>query len=109
MDLGKPEISLAVSDLSQSLAFYQAFGFRVCEGEKGEGWLVLELGAFRLGLYEGHIPQNMLTFQGGNVTTLTKELVARGVDLVSGPEREGDGTTGAVLRDPDGNLIYLNT
>lgn len=36
MKLGKPEISLAISDIKASLAFYEALGFKRVEGAEEE-------------------------------------------------------------------------
>lgn len=109
MNLGKPELSLNVRDLSASLAFYQSLGFNIARGDQSAGWLVVERDGLHIGLYQGHIDCNLLTFNGGDVEAVARELAAKGVTLASGPEKESDGTVGAMLWDPDGNLIYLNS
>jgi len=50
-----------------------------------------------------------MNFRGGDVFKLTAELKARGLKITEGPLTEEDGSAGAILHDPDGNEIYLNT
>ena len=109
MKLGQPEISLNVKSVSDSLAFYQELGFEIVEGEQSECWFVLEQGSVRIGLYEGHISSNRMTFFCGDVEGKVSELCSKGMNIESGPEKEDDNTIGATLLDPDGNLIYLNS
>jgi len=109
MDLGRFELSLNVADLERSVKFYERLGFTAAGGDPTEGWRVMTHGNCRLGLYQGHLAADTLTFRGGDVFALARELEGRGLTLESGPEVEIDGSAGAVLRDPDGNSIYLNT
>ncbi len=109
LNLGRFELSLNVTDLERSVEFYERLGFTAVEGDPAEGWRIMINGDLRLGLYRGHIPANLLNFRGGDVFALARELKMRGVVLESGPEIESDGSAGASLRDPDGNLVYLNT
>jgi len=109
MKLGTPEISLAVRSLEDSIAFYQALGFRRVEGEESEGWLVLEHGGVRIGLYQGQITRNSLTFFGGDVQGIAETLAGAGYDMKEPPAKEEDGSTGATVEDPDGNLLYFNS
>ncbi len=109
MKLERGEISLKVKSLAESFLFYQELGFELVEGERSEGWLVVEQGGVRVGLYEGHISSNRMTFFCGDVEGNVSALRSKGVKFESDPMRESDGSIGASLRDPDGNLIYLNT
>lgn len=109
IDLGRCELCLNVSDVARSRAFYEKLGFRPVGGDEAEGWRILTNGDQRLGLYQGHITEPMLNFRGGEVFPLARELQARGIELESGPEIEADQSAGAMLRDPDGFAIYLNT
>ncbi len=108
MKLGTPEISLAVADIKASLAFYESLGFKRVEGIEEEQWVVLAQDGLRIGLYEGHVDENSLTFFGGDVNAIAGKLHAAGFDLKTGPETEEDGSVGAKVFDPDGNLIYFN-
>lgn len=109
MKLGKPEISLVVSNLKSSLAFYESLGFSRVEGSEDEKWVVLEQPNIRIGLYEGHIEENSITFFGGDVEAIATKLHESGHELQSGPVTEDDGSLGAKVADPDGNLLYFNT
>ena len=109
MKLEKTEYSLNVKSLLKSREFYSSLGFQTVEGAEAEGWLVLEKEGSRIGLYEGHIPENALTFFGGDDPAISKHLVSSGYEMLSGPEKEADGSIGATVRDPDGNLIYFNS
>jgi len=109
MKLGSPEISLAVSDIGASLAFYESLGFKRIEGAEEEKWVVVAQPNVRIGLYEGLVDANSLTFFGGDVEAIAAKLHESGFELKQGPETEEDGTIGAKAVDPDGNLIYFNT
>lgn len=108
MKLGNPEVSLAVSDIKASLAFYESLGFKRVEGTEEEKWIVLALPNLRIGLYEGHVKSNSLTFFGGDVEAIAGKLHQAGFEMKSGPETEKDGSLGAKVVDPDGNLLYFN-
>ncbi|MEM7600861.1 MAG: VOC family protein [Verrucomicrobiota bacterium] len=108
MKLGNPEISFAVSDVRASLAFYEALGFKRVEGAEEEKWVVVAQPNLRIGLYEGLVDANSLTFFGGDVEAIAARLHESGFELKQGPETEVDGTIGAKAVDPDGNLVYFN-
>jgi lactoylglutathione lyase len=63
LDLGCFSMSLNVADLDRSLEFYAALGFRVIGGE--ERWRILSNGPTKIGLFEGVIDENTLTFNPG--------------------------------------------
>ncbi len=109
MDLGRFELDLEVKDLDKSLDFYQKLGFVISGGDKARGWVMLEHGNLILGLFCGHLPGNVLNFRGGNILALAEELKRRGIKLSDDARVEPDGSAGAWLTDPDGNLIYLNS
>lgn len=108
MKLGQPEISLDVSDLEKSLAFYKCLGFEEVEGNVSEGWLVVAQPGIRIGLYKDIAESNSITFFGGDVESIAAELEKEGFSMRTGPAREDDGSTGAKVLDPDGNLLYFN-
>lgn len=109
MKLGHPEISLNVADLKKSIAFYSALGFREVEGDKAGGWLVVEQTGIRIGLYQEIVERNSITFFGGDVEAIAGKVHENGLQLESGPVEEEDGSTGAKILDPDGNLLYFNS
>jgi predicted lactoylglutathione lyase len=98
-----------VKSLSKAFDFYSALGFEKVDGAEAEGWMVLENSGFRIGLSQGHIPENAITFFGGDVEKIANHLTSAGYELASGPEKEEDGSLGATIKDPDGNLIYFNS
>jgi catechol 2,3-dioxygenase-like lactoylglutathione lyase family enzyme len=107
--LGRLDICLNVKDAKRSVDFYKALGFEQVEGDVERGYAILVNSESRIALYQGEISCNMLNFRGGDVFALAAELKKRGLALLSDAEVEKDGTAGAMLKDPDGNMIYLNT
>ena len=107
--LGQPEISLDVADLRKSIAFYSSLGFHEVEGDVSAGWLVVQHDGVRIGLYQNIAESNSITFFGGDVESIAAKLHEAGYSLESGPEKEDDGSTGAKVLDPDGNLLYFNS
>ena len=109
MNVGRLELSLKVASLEASRDFYSKLGFRAVNGSEAEGYLILFNGISALGLYQGHVPANLLNFRGGDVFAVAAELEGAGLKLDKPAELESDGSVGAWLTDPDGNRIYLNT
>jgi catechol 2,3-dioxygenase-like lactoylglutathione lyase family enzyme len=109
INLGKFFLCLNVRDVKRSLAFYRKLGLKHVGGTVEEGWAMLGYRNLCLGLYQGHIEGNLLNFRGGDVFAIARDLKARGFELKKEAEREADGSDGAWLEDPDGNLIYFNT
>lgn len=108
-NLGRFEYCMNVADLAKSLEFYKRLGFVEKGGVIEEGWVILKHSNLILALYQGHIPGNVLNFRGADIYKIAQELKARGVELSEDAHAEEDGSVGALLEDPDGNVIYLNT
>lgn len=109
MKLGWLDVCLNVEDLAASRAFYEKFGFQVMEGNDEEGYWVLANGTARIGLYKGHIKEFMLNFRGGDVVANAEALKAKGITFESGPKAVDGGGGSATIKDPDGNIIFLDT
>ncbi|MDQ3023800.1 MAG: VOC family protein [bacterium] len=109
MFLGNFELCLNVKELRRSLEFYETLGFKRTGGTVADGWAIIETGNCRIGLYEGHIESNLINFRGGDVFALAAELKKRGLAFSQDAYREPDGSAGAILPDPDGNVVYFNT
>ena len=109
MILGRFELDLEVKDLDRSLDFYQRLRFEIVGGDKARGWVMLKHCNLILGLFCGHLPGNVLNFRGGDVFTLADELKKQGITFSDEARVEADGSAGAWITDPDGNLIYLNS
>ena len=108
MDLGDFEITLNVKDIGRSLAFYQALGFQVIHDEREHGIARVRNGACRIALYQGYGEEPLLlNFREGDVEAIAKRVQARGLAFETPPFTGDDGGVGALIRDPDGNGIYL--
>ncbi|MEL6615920.1 MAG: VOC family protein [Bacteroidota bacterium] len=120
MDLGAFSVSLAVSDLSASRAFYETLGFEVVGGNEDHNYLILRNREHVIGLFQGMFEKNILTFNPGwdqqsrevgdftDVRDLQRELIARGLTPVKPAEESGEGPASLVLEDPDGNPILID-
>lgn len=125
LDLGLFSVSLKVSDLDASLAFYAALGFRELGGEGA--WRIIGNGTTKLGLFAEHLEANILTFNPGmeqdyepegeglpepkpgftDVREIEKRLTDAGVELMKGTESES-GPDHILLTDPDGNVLMFD-
>jgi hypothetical protein len=77
MQLGTFSINLNVKDIAKSRAFYEALGFTVVEGDQSQGWLVMKNGDANIGIFQGMIEKNTITFNPGwdnNGKNLTTSL-----------------------------------
>ena len=120
MHLGAFSISLAVKDLAASRAFYEALGFTARHGDPAQGWLILGNGLARVGLFQGMLPGNLLTFNPGwgadaepvdpftDVRDIQARLDAAGVPLTTRADPGGAGVAHITLVDPDGNTILID-
>ena len=119
MELGAFSLSLNVADLAASRAFYEKLGFVAIAGEPEQGWQILRNGGRTLGLFQGHIPANTLTFNPGwtdsaeamdsfeDVRSLQAKLEEQGVDIISRASN-GTGPASFVIADPDNNHILID-
>ena len=120
MNLGAFSISLAVRDLERSRQFYAALGFETLGGDAAQGWLILKGPTAVIGLFQGHIAQNTLTFNPGwdadarpvdpftDVRQIEAELIARGIAPTIRVAAPGSGPAHLVLTDPDGNPVLID-
>jgi catechol 2,3-dioxygenase-like lactoylglutathione lyase family enzyme len=121
MDLGAFSISLTVSDLAASKAFYEKLGFAATGGAEDEGWLIMVNQPAVIGLFSGMFDKNILTFNPGlvlgteqpetftDVREIQEKLEAAGLELqdrVDPDSAEGPGHL--TLLDPDGNPILID-
>jgi catechol 2,3-dioxygenase-like lactoylglutathione lyase family enzyme len=108
-DLGRLEVCLNVKKLERTLKFYNNLGFRKVAGKPEDGWAILERDGFRIDLFEGHIKENVLNFRGGDVPRIVGAVRGRGMKPFDVKHLGGDGSGRAMLRDPDGNLLFFDT
>lgn len=120
MNLGAFSVSLAVKDVKASVAFYEKLGFKQLMDLTEHGWAIVKNGDHIIGLFQGMINENILTFnpgwdQNGNnvdpftdIRELHKQLKAAGIEVfnanLDGPDSRGS----LMIRDPDGNAILLD-
>jgi lactoylglutathione lyase len=120
MQLGAFSVSLSVSDLAASKAFYEKLGFEVFGGDEAQNWLMLKNGEHVIGLFHGMFEGNILTFNPGwdqaggdvdpftDVRDLQRALKADGVVLAEEADESTTGPASFVLLDPDGNAILVD-
>lgn len=118
--LGAFSLSLNVKDLAASQAFYAKLGFEPAGGDAAQGWLILRNGCCTLGLFQGMLEQNTLTFNPGwnqnaqnldsfeDVRALQERLKGAGVEFVSEADSESQGPASFVVVDPDGNPVLVD-
>ena len=111
-------VSIPTVDQDRALAFYtERLGFKVVTDQPfgAQRWIELRIGASdtRFVLFtmdDGPRPGS--PFPGAldcdNVHKTYDELVAKGVEFVSPPEKQPWGTF-AVMKDPDGNTFVLSS
>ncbi|NQT27028.1 VOC family protein [candidate division KSB1 bacterium] len=120
MKLGTFSISLAVKDIEASKTFYEKFGFEVFGGDASQNWLILKNGDHIIGLFQGMIEKNTLTFNpgwDGNANTLESftdirelqhQLKSQGVELMTEADETTTGPASFIAVDPDGNSILVD-
>ena len=112
MDLGWLDVCLRVKDFGASQRFYEALGFRMVEGQPAEGWGVFVRDNARIGLY---IPEFLvddsftLNFRGGNIPEVLEHLARHHIEPTGVPVLAGGQAGSLKLRDPDGNLIFVDS
>ena len=119
-NLGAFSISLAVKDIVTSRAFYEKLGFEQVGGGPPQNWLILRNGNTTIGLFQGMIECNTLTFNPGwtsqaetlkefdDVREIQRRLKAFGLFLTSEADESTTGPASLTLLDPDGNLILVD-
>ncbi|MAQ99768.1 MAG: glyoxalase [Oceanospirillaceae bacterium] len=120
MELGAFSVSLNVSDIARSKAFYETFGFTVFHGEEEQGWLIMKNGDTVIGLFQGMFDKNILTFNPGwdhsgqetesftDIREIQKQLKAAGVELIREVDESTSGPGSLTCLDPDGNPVLID-
>src|SRR5580692_3863849 len=95
MRLGNFSVSLAVTDIYRSQAFYEKLGFRAVAGDAAKNWLILQNETSTIGLFQGMFEKNTLTFNPGwdhacntladfdDVRDIQKSLKSQGLALLA--------------------------
>ena len=105
--LGTFSVSLTVKDIAVSRAFYEKLGFKAIDGKPEDGWIILQNGEAKIGLFQGMFDKNIVTFNPTDVRTIQQQLKDQGVTLVE-EAKPGDGPAHITLIDPDGNPILID-
>ncbi len=121
MDLGAFSVSLAVSDITRSLEFYERLGFVASGGDADQGWLILRNHHTTIGIFAGMFDRNMLTFNPGldgatmmfvdeftDVRSIQSSLEADGIALGDRADPDTSGAASITAEDPDGNPILID-
>ena len=120
MELGNFSVSLAVKDLGASRAFYEKLGFRVVFGGERQRFLILQNDTATIGIFQGGLEKNVLTFNPGwdrkmatlpefqDVREIQRTLEGRGLKLTTKADESTTGPASLTLSDPDGNQILLD-
>ena len=120
LELGAFSVSLAVKDLAASRAFYEKLGFALVGGVQEQNWLILRNGTTTIGLFQGILEANVLTFNPGwsadaqplaaftDVRELQRRVEAAGLEPEVRADESSDGPAHFVLVDPDGNRVFVD-
>jgi catechol 2,3-dioxygenase-like lactoylglutathione lyase family enzyme len=120
MIVGLDNVGLAVRDLERSVAFYQGLGFlKIFANERG---CTMSVGPSKIFLFPSADQETLtrsvtlvanppgidhLSFLVEDVDRAYAEIRSRGINFLTSPADQSWGARTAVLRDPDGNNLYL--
>jgi len=120
MQLGVFSISLNVKDIKASREFYEKLGFKDFGGNIAQNWLIMKNGEQVIGLFQGMIEKNTLTFNPGwdsnaqvvpgftDVRQLQRQLEESGITLSARADENTTGPAYIIAVDPDGNPILID-
>ena len=109
MELGQHHIALNVKDLHISKEFYLKMGFVVDDrfSNPQRKWLIMRNATLIIGLYEGIIPRNTITFTPADIRELQKDLKKKGIPFVIEANETTQGPAHFLILDPDGNPLFF--
>jgi catechol 2,3-dioxygenase-like lactoylglutathione lyase family enzyme len=120
MNLGWLEVSFPVADIETTTTYYEKLGFSVVGTADDGRSRTLEAGDCRVALFQGVLDpaETQLIFWNGDVEAHAEKLAAAGADIVRpsqfaqhadarGLVSLPNGDASLMVRDPDGQLIYL--
>jgi catechol 2,3-dioxygenase-like lactoylglutathione lyase family enzyme len=120
MRLGNFSVSLAVNDIAKSREFYEKLGFRVILGDQKQHWLILQNETSTIGLFQGMLTKNTMTFNPGwdrsrktlpdfdDVRDIQRKLKERGLTVAPEADDSTTGPASLMVLDPDGNPILID-
>lgn len=120
MTLGNFSVSLSVKNLAVSQAFYEKLGFRQVAGDPSKNWVILQNDTATIGLHQGAIQKNTLTFNPGwdrncktlpqfeDVRDIQKAIKAKGLKPTVEADESSTGPAFFMVMDPDGNPVLFD-
>jgi catechol 2,3-dioxygenase-like lactoylglutathione lyase family enzyme len=120
MKLGAFSVSLAVKDIKTSHEFYKKIGFEDFHGDIEQNWIIMKNGDNTIGLFQGMLEKNTLTFNPGwdqfankldtftDIREIQRHFKEQGLELESEAEESSEGPTHFIIKDPDGNPILID-
>jgi catechol 2,3-dioxygenase-like lactoylglutathione lyase family enzyme len=120
MKLGAFSVSLKVKDINASKLFYENLGFSVLAGDLKMNYLIMKNENAIIGLFQGMLEGNILTFNPGwnengkniesfdDVREIQRLLKEKGIKLDTEAPANTSGPASIILKDPDGNVILVD-
>ena len=120
MQLGAFSVSLNVKDIEASTEFYEKLGFERFAGDISQNWLILRNGQAVVGLFQGVLERNALTFNPGwgqdaqpldaftDVRELQRTLQGQGIQFLAEADEGTRGPGSFIVVDPDGNPVIVD-
>lgn len=120
MNLGAFSVCLSVKDIHVSKSFYENLGFQIWAGDIKQNWLVMKNENCEIGIFQGIIEKNILTFNPGwtqdnenldqftDIREIQKQLKAKGMKMLTEVDEASEGPAHFIIEDPDGNQILFD-
>jgi|SRR5690554_2435074 catechol 2,3-dioxygenase-like lactoylglutathione lyase family enzyme len=120
MQLGAYSISLSVKDIEASKAFYEKLGFMPIGGDISHNWLILKNDDCVIGLFQGMLTGNIITFNPGwdqsannleqfqDIRELKEAFESEGIAPIKLDSERESGPASFTISDPDGNMILFD-
>ena len=120
MALGAFSVSLNVSDIAASVAFYSKLGFVEFAGDAEQGWVIMSNDGCVIGLFQGMFERNMMTFNPGwgqnaqpvddfvDIRELQNSYKEQGIEIQNEIDETSTGPASFMIVDPDGNPILFD-
>ena len=120
MNLGAFSVCLSVKDIHVSKSFYENLGFQIWAGDIKQNWLVMKNENCEIGIFQGIIEKNILTFNPGwtqdnenldqftDIREIQKQLKAKGMKMLTEADEASEGPAHFIIEDPDGNQILFD-
>ncbi|HEX8377151.1 MAG TPA: VOC family protein [Pedobacter sp.] len=119
MKLGAFSVSLSVKDINASKEFYENLGFTAFAADVNQNYLIMKNENSLIGLFQGMLEGNILTFNQVGTKTLKiekfedvreiqKHLKNKGISLITEADENISGPASVMLADPDRNVVLID-